>query len=87
MENELHLIGVAEIHFWHGFDRLIKGLKEYYAHNPGYKVYFHIVGNLFGERERQEIEDPIQAYNLQIPFMRYFSRGSDTVGIGASMIL
>lgn len=65
MENELHLIGVAEIHFWHGFDRLIKGLKEYYAHNPGYKVYFHIVGNLFGERERQEIEDPIQAYNLQ----------------------
>ena len=65
MENELHLIGVAEIHFWHGFDRLIKGLKEYYAHNPGYKVYFHIVGNLFGEREKQEIEDPIQAYNLQ----------------------
>lgn len=31
MENELHLIGVAEIHFWHGFDRIINGLKEYYT--------------------------------------------------------
>ena len=28
--NELHLIGVAEIHRWHGFDRVIKGLVEYY---------------------------------------------------------
>lgn len=64
MENELHLIGVAEIHFWHGFDRVIEGLKEYYAQNPTYKVYFHIVGNLSGERERQEIEAPIQTYGL-----------------------
>ncbi len=64
MENELHLIGVAEIHFWHGFDRIIEGLKEYYAHNPTYKVYFHIIGNFFGERERQEIENPIQTYHL-----------------------
>ena len=64
MENELHLIGVAEIHFWHGFDRIINGLKEYYAQNPTYKVYFHIVGNLSGERERQEIEMPIHTYGL-----------------------
>ena len=27
---ELHLIGVAEVHYWHGFDRLIAGLGEYY---------------------------------------------------------
>ena len=64
MENELHLIGVAEIHFWHGFDRIINGLKEYYTQNPTYKVYFHIVGNLSGERERQEIEMPIHTYGL-----------------------
>jgi hypothetical protein len=30
---ELHLIGVAEVHPWHGFDRLIKGLGEYYQRN------------------------------------------------------
>lgn len=63
--HELHLIGVAEIHFWHGFDRIIKGLKEYYSLNPEYKVYFHIVGNLSGDREQQEIEFPIREFNLQ----------------------
>lgn len=61
---ELHLIGVAEVHFWHGYDRLIEGLKNYYAQNPTYKVYFHIVGPLSGEREYQEIKVPIQLYNL-----------------------
>ena len=41
---ELHLIGVAEVHYWHGFDRLVRGLADYYRNNPEYKVYFHIVG-------------------------------------------
>lgn len=41
---ELHLIGVATIHPWHGFDRAIKGLIEYYKNHPELKVYFHIVG-------------------------------------------
>lgn len=65
IEHELHLIGVAEIHFWHGYDRLIEGLNNYYAQHPAYKVYFHIVGPLFGKIECQEIEKPIQEYNLQ----------------------
>lgn len=47
---ELHLIGVAEVHYWHGFDRLVRGLADYYRNNPEYKVYFHIVGPLSGER-------------------------------------
>lgn len=64
IEHELHLIGVAEIHFWHGFDRIIEGLKEYYLQNPKYKVYFHIIGNLSGEREQREIEAPIRMYGL-----------------------
>lgn len=50
--SELHLIGVAEVHPWHGFDRLIAGIGEYYKtqlsnHNPQFvKVYFHIVGGV-----------------------------------------
>ena len=41
----IHLIAVAEIHYWHGFDRLVAGLGEYYKSNPnGRKVYFHVVG-------------------------------------------
>ena len=65
LKNELHLIGVAEIHFWHGFDRLIKGLGEYYSNHPEYKVYFHLVGNITGERENQEIRTPIRKYGLK----------------------
>ncbi|OYP59823.1 glycosyltransferase [Prevotella sp. P5-92] len=42
---DIHLIAVAEIHYWHGFDRLVAGLGEYYKSNPnGRKVYFHVVG-------------------------------------------
>lgn len=47
----LHLIGVAEVHYWHGFDRLIAGLGEYYNDVRGKTedvrdVYFHIVGGV-----------------------------------------
>lgn len=62
---ELHLIGVAEIHFWHGFDRLLKGLGEYYTGNPAYKVHFHLIGKMSGKREEEEIETPIRQYHLQ----------------------
>lgn len=44
---ELNLIGVAEIHEWHGFDRVIKGLESYYSKPQQYNVYFHIVGYFF----------------------------------------
>ncbi len=52
---EMHLLGVAEIHYWHGYDRLISGLANYYRNNPAYKVYFHIVGPIVGEKEKQKI--------------------------------
>ena len=44
-QDDIHLIAVAEIHYWHGFDRLVVGLGEYYKRNPnGRKVYFHVIG-------------------------------------------
>lgn len=52
MNHELHLIGVAEVHYWHGYDRLIAGLGEYY-HDvrrkmvDGIDVFFHIVGGVW----------------------------------------
>ena len=63
--HELHLIGVAEVHYWHGFDRLVNGLAEYYRTNPDYKVYFHIVGPLTGEREQGEILPVIRDNHLE----------------------
>lgn len=47
-ENQaIHLIGVADVHYWHGYDRLIEGLGIYYAQNPKCEVFFHIVGDIW----------------------------------------
>ena len=44
--DELHLIGVAEVHYWHGYDRLIAGIGEYYKNGGKKDVFFHIVGGI-----------------------------------------
>ena len=44
--SQLHLIGVAEVHFWHGYDRLIAGLGEYYKNGGQREVIFHVVGGV-----------------------------------------
>ena len=47
-DNTLNLIGVAEVHFWHGFDRVIAGIGEYYRNNRHTRnVVFHIVGGVW----------------------------------------
>jgi hypothetical protein len=42
----LHLIGVAEVHYWHGYDRLIAGIGEYYKNGGKRDVFFHVVGGV-----------------------------------------
>lgn len=42
-DGSLHLIGVAEVHPWHAFDRVVAGIGEYKGEVP---VYFHIVGGV-----------------------------------------
>lgn len=46
-DGSIHVVGVAEVHLWHAYDRLIAGLGEYYKNtaNPR-QVYFHIVGGV-----------------------------------------
>ena len=57
-DNSIHLIGVAEVHYWHGFDRLIAGLGEYYSNNSNPRpVYFHIVGVVW----KSEMYDSVHA--------------------------
>ena len=44
--NELHILVVAYINFWHGIDRFIRGLHEYNAHYANStKIVLHIVGD------------------------------------------
>ena len=62
---ELHLIGVAEIHRWHGFDRVIKGLADYYTTPKDLKVFFHVVGYFFSPIEEEEITRIIKENHLE----------------------
>ena len=57
-DGSIHLIGVAEVHYWHGYDRLIAGLGEYFKNtrNPR-QVYFHIVGGVW----KSEMYDSMHA--------------------------
>ena len=53
---ELNLIGVAEIHRWHGFDRLVRGLADYYSKPQNYIVRFHVVGYFFSAEIEKEFK-------------------------------
>jgi glycosyltransferase involved in cell wall biosynthesis len=57
-DGSIHLIGVAEVHYWHGYDRLIAGLGEYYKNTSNHRqVYFHIVGGVW----KSEMYDSMHA--------------------------
>lgn len=43
----IHLLGVAEVHYWHGYDRLIEGLGKYYQNPANTTVFFHIAGGIW----------------------------------------
>ena len=70
INHEIHLIGVAEVHYWHGFDRLITGLGEYYKIGERiYKLHFHIVGDIGPSEMYDSIHAPgfkelIEKYNI-----------------------
>jgi len=44
-KNELNLICVSSMEYWHGYDRVIEGLKDYYRSSYSYRVNLHCVGN------------------------------------------
>ena len=72
--DQLHLIGVAEVHFWHGFDRLVAGIGEYYKNGGHRDVYFHIVGGVH------------PAYMRDLPQAPGFQTLIDKYGIGDKIV-
>jgi glycosyltransferase involved in cell wall biosynthesis len=58
----LHLIGVAEVHSWHGFDRVMAGIGEYKGDIP---VYFHVVGGVHPHRMKVDFAPIIEKYHIQ----------------------
>jgi len=61
----INLIGVAEIHPWHGFDRVIKGLAIYYEMSHDIIVKFHIVGYFFFDNDENLFKQMIADNHLE----------------------
>ena len=60
--NEIHLIAVAEVAKWHGYERLYKGLGEYYKNGGDRKVVMHLVGDGPMMKEYKQI---VQEYGIE----------------------
>lgn len=58
----INLIGVAAINFWHGYDRLIDGLHNYYINNGERNIKFHIVGD---GKTLNDYKELVKKYNLE----------------------
>ncbi|MCM3640627.1 glycosyl transferase family 1 [Priestia aryabhattai] len=41
---KLNLIGVANVGFWHAYDRVIQGMAKHYKNSGELPIHFHIVG-------------------------------------------
>ena len=71
VDDTFHFIGVAEVHLWHGYDRLIAGLGEYYKNTMSpRRIVFHIVGgvdpfDLYGQGDYPGIQTLIDQYGIQ----------------------
>lgn len=58
----IHLIGVAEVHPWHAYDRVMSGIGEYKGERD---VFFHVVGGVHPYRMSSDFEPIINKYGLQ----------------------
>ncbi len=58
----IHLIGVAEVHLWHGFVRIMTGIGEYKGNR---EVFFHVVGGVDPNRMKLNFVPIIEKYGLQ----------------------
>ena len=77
--SSLHMIGVAEVHDWHGFDRVMAGIGEYYRQNQTAlatphsllensnkpDVFFHVVGGVHPNRMNNVFAPIINQYGIQ----------------------
>ena len=60
--DEIHLIAVAVFAIWHGYERIIEGLKDYYLKKPDRKVYLHLVGDC---SETAKYKNLVDQFGLQ----------------------
>jgi hypothetical protein len=67
-DQNIHLIAVAQFARWHGYERLIKGLNNYYKKKQHQMVYIHFVGDGL---ELQHYKHLVQQYDLSLYIFFY----------------
>lgn len=60
--NGINLVGVAMLSKWHGFDRVIEGLHQYYLNGGKEEVHFYIIGA--GDQIISEYSSLVEKYSL-----------------------
>ena len=61
-DGSIHVIAVAKISPWHGFDRFIRGMAAYYKRGGRRSVVFHIVGE---GHDKSSLEAMIAAFDIE----------------------
>lgn len=61
----INMVGVAALSFWHGYDRVITGMKDYYNNSkPDTIVIFNIVSDI-SSTETIKCKQLVERYNLE----------------------
>jgi len=62
-ENRIDLLAVSSMAYWHGYDRIIRGLKEYYSRTQSVPVYLHLVGDGPAAAEYKKLITQLDLWN------------------------
>lgn len=57
---DVQIISVAATAFWHGYDRLIEGIHQYYENGGTEQITYHVVGNILPELQKM-----VKDYHLE----------------------
>lgn len=71
-ENELNIVAVSNLGFWHGYDRAIEGLRVYYSENHKIPVKLHVVGD---GMELEKLKNLVKNYHLE-EYVTFYGRQS-----------
>lgn len=66
--DEIHMIAVATMQPWHGYDRLIIGMGNYYQSGGSRPIYLHLVGT---GPEINRYQNLVNKYKLQLNVIFY----------------
>lgn len=70
--NSIHLLAVAMMAPWHGYDRVIEGMNQYYRNGGKDSITFHLVGQGVASKGYQEMIEKYQLTNYVIMHGKLF---------------